>query len=133
MKSRTFNLYIEPEKSLDFLNKLQGEFDKNSPIHASIKYRLWVNDRFLVERFYPILQENQILCEEFMLNCSLLNDKFYFKIETFNDFTIRPKRFADLELDENLRFPNIKLICRKLIIDDYVAYPNSDSFSCLNQ
>jgi hypothetical protein len=133
MKNKTFNVYIEPENSLDFLNKLQDEFDKNSPIHATIKYRLWINDRFLVERFYPILRENQILYEEFMLDCSLLNDRLNFKIETFSDFTIRPKRFINLDFDENLRFPNTKLICKKLTIDSHVTYPNTDSFSCLNQ
>lgn len=133
MKNKKFNLYIEPENSINLFNILQTEYNKNSPIHVTVKYRLWVNDRFLVERFYPSLRENQILCEEFMLDCSLLNEKLKFRIETFTDFIIRPDRFKDLNIEENLRFSNIKLVCKKIVIDTLVAYPNTDSFSCHNQ
>jgi hypothetical protein len=135
MKNRNFNLFIEPQdwSSFEKINELQSIHNKNSPICVTVKYRLWVNNRFLIERFYPNISNNQTLCEEFNLDCSLLSEQITFKIETFNDFSIKPNRFQNLDSEENLRLGSCSLICLKIKVDDLVSYPNSNHFSFQNK
>lgn len=126
-----FSLYIDCKTSeqLIKLQKISQTFDNLFPIELTFKYRLWLNDRLLVERFFPVLQNEKILCEAFTLNKDAIQGKNLFKLETFKILKFNIQNIHEDQDKYFYKLDNIDLVFKKIEFNSNTYYPNETTFA----
>lgn len=128
--SEDFSLYIDCKTLEDVrkLHEISQTFNNLFPIELTFKYRLWVNNRLLVERFFPIIKDKKILCEEFTLNKNTLPGKNLLKIDTFKILKFNMQNICEDYNKHFYKLENIDLVFKKIEISDKTYYPNNNTF-----
>lgn len=96
----SYNMYRLPQlkeiSSGIYINEIDSTIEH--------KYRLWFNDRMLVERYFPLLPDKKMLMEEVAINCASINE-------------------ASVKIESD------KLEFKKICIDKSCHYPNTNQFT----